>query len=696
MFIKSNLILLKQCFIPILLLFILLFHPKATFPTEGTTVRVAYIPDNSHYTMEENGGLSGYNFDYLMLVAQHTGWQYEFIEVDEGSYEASFSKAKEMFLSDEVDLIGSVSKTPENEEFFQFPSLSSGVNRHNLFSHITDFSINQDNYFLQEVLTVALVEGAEINESFFTLAHGQGLKYEIAYVKSDEIALELLQKGAVEAIVDSTTAAYCTELTFLFTIDRVPFYFVAQKGNEKLMEDLSDAIEKINTEEPTVQQRLTNEYFGTQYEGSITLTPQESQALADYPYLSVGLLKGREPYQFYTDEERAVPDGISVEILEQISQMIGVEFRYVWMDSREEMRDKIASQEIDLCTTVPYDSDFQLNTFFDVVITQPYLSNAVVWLHQTGADRDTSPLYYYLADNIPLFPDDELTEIHDFSTKLEELSKNGQTSIFADPYMAQYMIQKLELTNIEMQTLSTVHSKICFGVGKHLDSSVVGLLNHALLHLDPFIVDEIIYNNVTVENNLSLRAFYEAHSIEIITAITLFFLSITVFLVQNGRKLKQITQQDSLTKLYNAGFFHHYSEEKTKHLSSGCLILIDIDFFKQVNDNYGHQEGDNIIIRVADTLKENFRHYDIVARLGGDEFIILIENKPDTEELKVRSQKILDSLADSSHKVPVTLSIGGYIFNQQTSYNNLYKLADDVLYKVKEKGRNGYLFEEKN
>lgn len=168
------------------------------------------------------------------------------------------------------------------------------------------------------------------------------------------------------------------------------------------------------------------------------------------------------------------------------------------------------------------------------------------------------------------------------------------------------------------------------------------------------------------------------------------------FLFLNSRRLRKITREDSLTKLYNAGYFHKYTGERMKKSKEGCLILIDIDFFKQVNDTYGHQEGDHIIIKVADTLKKYFRSGDIVARLGGDEFVIFLEYKPKIEILEERCQEILDSLADTDSKVPVSLSIGGFIFTEEMTYKDLYHSADLVLYEVKEKGRNGYAFRTKS
>lgn len=658
------------------------------------TVKVACILDHGFFVEEENGGLSGYNYDYLMMIAQHTGWNYEFVMIDQGSFEESFAKAEEMLQTGEIDLLGNMFQTPEGEEMYEFPNTPVGISRYTLVSFANNYKITKDNYFLQESLSVALVEGDIINETYLETTKTNNYNTDILYVPTYAEALERLRTEQVEAIVVTDSSQDAWMLNTLTTLEREPFYFVAAKGQEKLMEQINEALEKIAVEEPNVTQRLLTEYFSTLHKGNIILTSEEEEALANYDYLTVGLLKGREPYQFYSGTEEAVPNGISVDILEEISEIIGMEFRYVWLDSRQEMKDKIASQEIDICSTVPFDSDYELTYFFDVIITQPYLTNAVVWLHQMEEKDSANPHYYYIADNIPLFPDEELTEVFDFEGILKELGEKGDISVFADPYMAQYQLQKQNITNVEMQSISAINSKICFGIGKHLDSAVVGLINHSLLHLDPFVVDEIIYDNVTVHAAITLEDFLEEHKSEIYTVTVCFLAIVVLSLLYYSKKLKRLSQQDSLTKLLNAGYFHQYAEERCKKLTEGCLILIDIDFFKQVNDTYGHQQGDTVIIRVAQALQTNFRPDDIIARLGGDEFIVFLEYKPDKEDLEKRFRTILETLSHENQKVKVTLSIGGSIFTSQTDYVKLYHTADQVLYQVKEKGRNGFLFEE--
>lgn len=662
---------------------------------ESKPLRVGFIQGDGFHTMEVNGGYSGYNYDYLMKVAQYTGWEYEFVVINDTATHSAEEVARAMLEDGELDLLGSMYKTEENLDRFEFGEKNYGVSRHILCTLGNNNRVTTNTFFLQDSLSVALVENDELSiAAFEAIFQYRDVEIEYHYVENNDQALDLIKSEQVDLIMSTNVSPYSNILATLVEISPTPFFFASTNGNETLMLKLDEAIQKIEFNEFTIQDQLVEQYFGLLHTGVIILTKEEEEALKGYDYLTVGLLKGREPYQFY--QEGDIPSGISVEILEEISDIIGVKFKYVWLEDREDMKNKIASREIDICSTVPFDPDYELTYFFNVILTQPYLSNAVSWIHSSRENNETLPHYYYIADNIPFYPDDELTEVYDIEQTILDLEKYGEISLFADPNMAQYIIQKSGITNVEIQNITSMSSKICFGVGKHLDSVVVGLINHAILHLDPFVVDDIIYRNTTVQNEITLKAFFRENALGIISIVVLFFSLIVFTLYYYTKKFKNLSRQDSLTKLYNAGYFHNYAGDKTRKLSNGCLILVDIDYFKQVNDNHGHQMGDKIIIEVANKLKQICGKLGTVARLGGDEFVVLIESKCDVVDLNQKCEIILKELIQNETGIPVTLSMGGFVFTKGTPYDDLYRLADEVLYEVKEKGRNSYMFSSDN
>lgn len=160
-------------------------------------------------------------------------------------------------------------------------------------------------------------------------------------------------------------------------------------------------------------------------------------------------------------------------------------------------------------------------------------------------------------------------------------------------------------------------------------------------------------------------------------------------------RLKNIAHLDSLTGVANRYALNEYIkllENQPTQFSETCLMVIDIDHFKQVNDIYGHLMGDQVIQFVAEKLKENIRTSDLLVRYGGDEFIVLIENIGMERALKIAEKirsEIYEAKSVDNVRCPdlkVSISIGVAI--GATSWMALLEKADRALFQAKEQGKN--------
>lgn len=128
------------------------------------------------------------------------------------------------------------------------------------------------------------------------------------------------------------------------------------------------------------------------------------------------------------------------------------------------------------------------------------------------------------------------------------------------------------------------------------------------------------------------------------------------------------------------------------------LAIIDIDYFKKVNDVYGHMMGDEVLKKVASIIENEVREDGLVGRFGGDEFLVLFYNAYDMENMRERLRSIKNRVASSCVKtesgedISITLSIGCAAFPKDAdNYEDLFFFADFALYRAKEKGRNRYI-----
>jgi diguanylate cyclase (GGDEF)-like protein/PAS domain S-box-containing protein len=156
---------------------------------------------------------------------------------------------------------------------------------------------------------------------------------------------------------------------------------------------------------------------------------------------------------------------------------------------------------------------------------------------------------------------------------------------------------------------------------------------------------------------------------------------------------------DPLTKIYNRRFFMEqgnliFSQAK-QNIIALSIIAFDIDFFKKINDTYGHDIGDKVLIHISAIAKNNLREKDIIARVGGEEFTIILNHTEKDRAIKI-AKRIHDEIQTtpisvSSADIICTISMGISWINQDSlNFNELLKQADEALYLAKNSGRNCY------
>lgn len=167
-------------------------------------------------------------------------------------------------------------------------------------------------------------------------------------------------------------------------------------------------------------------------------------------------------------------------------------------------------------------------------------------------------------------------------------------------------------------------------------------------------------------------------------------------LIDISQELLTLSQIDSLTNLYNriAGEKQicDYLQTKSKY-AMGAILIVDIDYFKKFNDQYGHPTGDAVLKYLASAMKKVFRSSDVLCRWGGDEFVIFMPDIPGLAVVEEIIEKLQKEMCNHHRKhllLPITLSIGGVVFKRAKSFAGLYEEADKYLYQVKSAGRDDY------
>lgn len=244
---------------------------------------------------------------------------------------------------------------------------------------------------------------------------------------------------------------------------------------------------------------------------------------------------------------------------------------------------------------------------------------------------------------------------------------------------------------------------------------IIGLVTAGSLTLSPFFHVYMVYFFILTFTQLYIM-FFLGNTIHIALALMLMIFIPMIFLFSKSIylntlhaikinesleksviKLHELSITDTLTDTYNRRYFFIEGKKLLSISQRGqqdiTLLMIDLDKFKNINDTYGHQAGDNILIAFSTEIKNMIRESDIFARVGGEEFALLLNNTSSAPAKKI-AEKLCSSIQNKKFthndiNINVTICIGIATLNINTvSLDTLYHEADQNLYKAKKLGRN--------
>ncbi|MEK6518436.1 diguanylate cyclase [Bacillus thuringiensis] len=256
------------------------------------------------------------------------------------------------------------------------------------------------------------------------------------------------------------------------------------------------------------------------------------------------------------------------------------------------------------------------------------------------------------------------------------------------------LITRLIFTEYSLASELACYTILLSGIGVIFIARIQTSITLKLVWLHVYCLSILIVPMYILFNDISVVVLYLISSI---TTGYITFVSTNYVLQSNGlfQKMKQYATIDALTGLGNVRQFDlemncHISNKNMKN-DSLCLLLIDIDHFKYVNDTYGHPAGDEVLKQVGCILRETSQFPDLAFRKGGEEFALLIPNKGLAygicmgEQIRTAVESHPFQLLDGT-KIKITVSVG--VSEYEGSSEQFIQAADDALYYSKRNGRN--------
>lgn len=348
--------------------------------------------------------------------------------------------------------------------------------------------------------------------------------------------------------------------------------------------------------------------------------------------------------------------------------------------------------------------DIESNTehFFENSVEFPFM------LLRDGKKLARTPIS--VSDNeglnflVPLLPGDQVQFGYgDINTIMNEMCYSVETikqfepeaiMLFSCCCRLMYLRADCKQLELPLQALAPIAGFFCFG---EIDTANVPrtVLNASLVATAfseaPAPATEVHYD--ATYTPFSMKPSRDLRRLQ---RLMFFIERVTGQLHESNAELKQLAQHDSLTGLLNRRTFN----ERLAQQFSVCLqklqplsvMMLDVDHFKAVNDNYGHGVGDKVLIAIADELKQTIRQTDLIARYGGEEFIVALPNTTLDEAVLIADRLRCNIAVNPQAKQPelpsVTCSIGLALNRQDITIEQLIQQADNALYQAKDDGRN--------
>lgn len=649
------------CIFLSILIFLTGFSPIESFARDGKKViKVGFYPLNNYQECDENGNYSGYYVDYLREISQYTGWEYEFIQMN-------YSACLKSLNDRNIDLVCGVDYSSFRTSTLDFSAQPAVTTHYELYALEDNDSYYYNDYEDFDGMSIGVLASCDQLDALDDYAAAHHFSFEKQYFGNTAQLEKALEDNTVDAIY-ATSVSHPSKKKFLASLPSFPLYFVTFKGNP-IMEDLNSA-------------------------QAVTYDPSNA------------------PIEVY-NENTQTASGIAADVLDLVSQYTGLHFRYIKSDSFSDALSKLRSHEINMLTALAHDYSWAEQNH--ALLTTPYLNSSIVVVRNSkpqSHERDivALPNSFNLTNSILDNPEYDTENVVYYDT-IEEcfqaVLSGSADCTYADNYNASYLLSQVKYRNLSSTTLTAMTEDASFGLSDQCDPRLLSIINKGLACISSEQLDSIVLQNYSYKEDPSLLTLVYAYpriSIPIILAVsmTLLALLLGILLIHN-RKTKEIrimSETDVLTGLYNrrAAENHITRQMQEDGRNPDCvrpLISIDLDKFKQVNDTYGHLEGDALLVAVADTLRTSVRSSDIVGRIGGDEFVVYLSNVTDRQNAMAVAEKLCQVIRGLSTMKKewsnISASIGiSFADHPDIKMEELYISADKAMYSAKENGRNQY------
>ena len=615
----------------VILLFLMtsVFVPSAAsaMPARAKIIKVSGFLSDGFLDINEDGTRSGYQFDYLMEIAQYTGWQYEFVD-------SSWQESLSMLESGEIDLMGTVLKTPEREAVFDYPNFAMGSGYGVLVTDLDSESLPYDDFETFNGMPVGALLGNQQAQNFLDYSVRNGFTPEMHYFATQPEMDAALQKGAIQAMV-MTSVLRTMDLRIIAKFGEENYYFATTKGNAEVLEGLNRAMEHIQFNNPFYNNNLNRKYFDLQVSTPVSFSREELAYIRSSGPIRCVYNPDFQPISYF-DSASGGFQGIAADVCGWIAQKTGLRFEYIQSSSYQEALEAFLRPDTTLLVGKTHDFSWaQQNNAF---LTIPFLKGQTI-MATKGAPRDNPVVAVYDQaglsgmENTALRGASGIKRYQTIAECLDAVRKGDADATFINSNVMSYHMNNPKYLVLQFTPLYGYATDTCIAVDGRTDPILVSILNKALGTISNAQISESVSAHLKANYYGSITSYAYARPFDFALLVAGVFLVIagivTLMLyhrAKSAKTMKHMLYTDALTGYPN---YKALTEEAPRligsHPESYAIVYMDMHQFKSVNDTFGYDAGDRLLKEISGLVSGFVKKNERFARMYADKFVLLLQ-----------------------------------------------------------------------
>ena len=520
----------------------------ASLPRYDTpSYKVSFYAYACFNIQDENGQRSGYGYEMMQNIAKYLQCTFSYV-----GYDNSAAENEEMLRNGQIDIYTAAKKTPERQKEFIFSDHPSITATTCMDVKVGNRDIVAGDYSTYEGLRIGLLRRHTYNGRFEDWAKSKGFSYSIVYYETPAELTNALINGDVDAIVNSYIGTPEDE-RIVETFEETPYYLMARKEDQALMDEIDEAMDEMNVETPNWRTELYNEYYGSPSKND-DFTEEEKAYLASLKasgtVIRAVMNPDGVPYSWYED---GTAHGIAADIFTETARRLGLEAEIVPVSSKAEYNELLQSGEVDVWMDM--NSTHTDENPFVYKVTDPYLTTTVSLLQRTDSSSTNVKAIAILNDSLTArsiaedrWPDARVVVLDSLKECAQDVLSGKVDGALLMTYTAQQVRQDDPFNRLRANIVPGASIQLHMGVNASASPLFYGLWDKTLSEVSAELSAEIVQNNVNIQGNDSIIRYFYTHpevsgAVLILLFAALMFLALYLQSARNSRKHQQLSAE---------------------------------------------------------------------------------------------------------------------------------------------------------